>query len=78
MPPKRYVPINPAPAKFHYEPGWLGGWIICEGQGDRRHVLAVTQEKTYAAAIVNCLNICVALFAHLPIKLGGTHSDSVN
>ncbi len=74
MPPKRYVPVNPAPVKFHYQRGWLGGWIICQGE----HVLAVTQEQTYAAAIVNCLNICVALFAHLPIKLAGAHTDSVN
>lgn len=77
MPIRRYTPLTPAPVKFHYQRGWLGGWIIYEGK-NAEHVLAVTQEQTYAAAIVNCLNICVALFAHLPIKLAGTHSDSVN
>lgn len=66
--------VKPAPKKFDYKAGWLGGWIICEGD----HVIAVTQQEMYAKAICNCLNICFALFSHLPIKMASAYTDAKN
>ncbi len=74
MPTHPRILVKPAPARFRYQQGWLGGWLVLEGQ----HVICATHQKDYAVAIASCLNIVFALFAHLPIKLAGVKTDAAN